>query len=175
MVYLQNETLHMQDATITINLKTFDFHTTYSKTLKCNVDSLSAIQINNFNYEDLVNEKEEQVFLECIATFENGYQIKQTEVFLPYKHLHLQKPDYFVNIQEFNEEIIIEVKTNTYAPFLELDFINLDAIFSDNYFDITSEEGAKISIAKADIKGNTKDIEQLKQELTTRSLYDSFI
>lgn len=175
MVYLQNETLHMQDATITINLKTFDFHTTYSKTLKCTVDSLSAIQIYNFNYEDLVKEKEEQVFLECIATFENGYQIKQTEVFLPYKHLHLQKPDYFVNIEEFNEEIIIEVKTNTYAPFLELDFINLDAIFSDNYFDITSEEGAKISIAKADIKGNTKDIEQLKQELTTRSLYDSFI
>lgn len=174
-VYLQNESLKNQSAEVTLTLKTFNFQEIQKRKLIMNVKELSSLRVLSCDYESLVKEREHKVFLECKVLFSEGYKVVQTELFTYYKYLQLQKPIYNLEVSGTKEKYLIKVKTNTFTPFLEIDFQGMDGILSDNYFDITGEEGNEVFIEGKNIwNEDCVGIQQLKEKIIIRSLYDTY-
>ena len=69
----------------------------------------------------------------------------------------------------------IELVSNVYAAFVELDFDDADVIFSDNYFNITDKESKYVYFYQEDIlNGEFQNAEDVKQRLRVRTLWDSY-
>ena len=102
--------------------------------------------------------------------FEDGNVVKQVETLLPYKYLDLKKPKIEVQVQEKEDAYILQVTSDVFAPFVELDFEDADAIFSDNYFHFTVEM-REVVLRKKDVRnGNFTDDMELQERLRVRSL-----
>lgn len=102
--------------------------------------------------------------------FEDGNVVKQVETLLPYKYLDLKKPEIEVQVQEKEDAYILQVTSDVFAPFVELDFEDADAIFSDNYFHLTGEM-REVVLRKKDVRnGNFTDAMELQERLRVRSL-----
>jgi len=63
------------------------------------------------------------------------------------------------------------VKSKAYARFVGLDFKERDAIFSDNYFDLSAGISRIVTIAKKDLD-KPATAEELRAQLTVRSVFD---
>ncbi len=63
------------------------------------------------------------------------------------------------------------VKSKANAHFVGLDFKERDAIFSDNYFDISAGITRTVTIAKKDLD-KPASAEELRAQLTLRSVFD---
>ncbi|WP_269473525.1 glycoside hydrolase family 2 protein [Paenibacillus odorifer] len=63
------------------------------------------------------------------------------------------------------------VKSKAYARFVGLDFKERDAIFSDNYFDLSAGVSRIVTVAKQDLD-KPATAEELRAQLTVRSVFD---
>ena len=89
---------------------------------------------------------------------------------MPYKYLDLKKPEIEVQVQEKEDAYILQVTSDVFAPFVELDFEDADVIFSDNYFHLTGEM-REVVLRKKDVRnGNFTDAMELQERLRVRSL-----
>ncbi|MNO06760.1 hypothetical protein D3C81_2286820 [compost metagenome] len=61
--------------------------------------------------------------------------------------------------------------SEAYARFVELDFAGLDAIFSDNYFDLSAGTRKTVTVAKSALS-RPAGLTELQERLTVRSVYD---
>jgi len=90
--------------------------------------------------------------------------------FVPNKHLALRKPALAVNVTAEDDQVVIELRADTLARFVEIAFDGADAIFSDNYFDVPA--GRSRTVTATLPAGWTT--EQATQAIQVRSLYDAF-
>ena len=105
-----------------------------------------------------------------------GYpeQIHEVEVLAPYKHLELAQPEYKIQVTREAKGYAIHIKSNTFVPFVELDFKDADVIFSDNYFHITGDT-VTVNFKDEDVQeGTFSDAEDVKTRLCVRSLRESY-
>ena len=134
------------------------------------------------DYGDLIKRQKQEVFIELSYTDSTGRSQIETETFVPYKHMHLKKPQIGVSVKETEETFEIILKTDTFAPFVELDLYSNDAVFSDNYFHLTGTEERIICLRKDEITQyrtnrnhrEIKSAEDLLSELKVRSLRDTY-
>nr|WP_147614460.1 glycoside hydrolase family 2 protein [Paenibacillus odorifer] len=63
------------------------------------------------------------------------------------------------------------MKSKAYARFVGLDFKERDAIFSDNYFDLSAGVSRIVTVAKQDLD-KPATAEELRAQLTVRSVFD---
>lgn len=96
-----------------------------------------------------------------------------TVLFVKSKHYSFIDPKINVEIREESDRFILTVNAAAYARSVELMLTGADAIFSDNYFDLDSTQGAQVEILKSDLSENIT-LPQLKEQLKVRSLYDTF-
>ncbi len=173
--HIQNESRSDKKCKVVMTLKRMDFTVIKQDTFEAKVPALSALKLGERDYTELVAGIEEQVFVEAVFTDEDGYQSTEIEIFVRFKHLSLEKADICVKVTEEQEEFVLEITSNRLACFLELDFEDADAIFSDNYFCLAGEKPKTVSISKSDIQGsmfgNARDLEQ---RLRIRSLKDTY-
>ena len=78
-----------------------------------------------------------------------------------------------IDIKETANSFILEITCKAYAKFIEIDLKEIDAIFSDNYFDLSAGKIKTIEVKKEDLS-RLVSIEELKQQLKIRSLFDTF-
>lgn len=117
---------------------------------------------------------EETVFAEGKVTFEDGTEARNVEVLLPYKHLSLKKPSISVETEEAEDSFVLRLTSDVFAPFVELDFDDVDVIFSDNFFHLTGKT-YEVKILKKDIcKGQLANADDVKNRLRIRSLADTY-
>ena len=69
------------------------------------------------------------------------------------------------------DKFIIEVCSKAYAKFVELDLKTADAVFSDNYFDISA---GVTKIIEINTLSESLTLAELKQQLKVRSLFDTY-
>ena len=118
---------------------------------------------------------EEEIFVEGVMRLPDGTIKREVETLLPYKYINLQKAKIETKVSEENDAYIIRVQSNVFAPFVELDFLDADVIFSDNYFYLTDREEHAIRLEKKDIiKGRFESGDDLKNRLKVRSLADTY-
>ena len=77
-------------------------------------------------------------------------------------------------MKENTDAFILKLKSDVFAPFVELDFADADVVFDDNYFFLTGEE-YEVKIEKSEIyKGTFADAQDVKNRLQVRTLADTY-
>ena len=95
-------------------------------------------------------------------------------LFCPNKHLELTSPGITQEITAqdgtLSDTVAITLRATSLARFVELDFEEVDVVFSDNYFDLSPNQPITITAPLPD--GWT--VEQVQEELKITSLIDSY-
>ena len=130
--YVTNETASDIKVKAVIRIKKFDFSVIDSVEREIKAGSFSAAEIAEINAPVSYD-----TFIEAVFYYEDGAVSSETAVTVPYKHLELKKPDIKVEFGGGKVHII----SDTYTPFVFLDFDDGDALFENNMFDITGPEG----------------------------------
>ena len=173
--HLQNETLTDMKCTVTVSLKLMDFTVIDTETLELTISALSAVQVAKKDYSELIAGKEDKVFVEAVIIDEYDNCSTEVEIFIPFKHLMLEQPSVTFVVAEEEERYLISLKAERLACFVELDFAESDAIFSDNYFYLSGNEPKTIELRKADLRGEEiKDAKELEGKLLVRNLRDTY-
>ncbi|GJM77611.1 hypothetical protein HMSSN139_01070 [Paenibacillus sp. HMSSN-139] len=94
-----------------------------------------------------------------------------TVLFVKPKHFGFVDPGIQAAITEEEECFRITLGSEAYARFVELDFTGLDAIFSDNYFDLSAGTRKTVTVAKSALS-RPAGLTELQERLTVRSVYD---
>ncbi len=90
--------------------------------------------------------------------------------FVPNKHLALTKPRLQWEVEDEQAgRALIRLRTASLARFVELSLSGADAVFSDNYFDLSPNRERRVSVPLPD----GWDLNQLRTALQVRSLYES--
>ncbi|MHB8131278.1 MAG: beta-mannosidase [Mobilitalea sp.] len=173
--HIQNEKLMNKVCKVEITLKTMDYTVLHQDNYELTVSALTAVKIAERDYSDLIAGKEDKVFVEAVFTDEDGYQSTEVEIFVPFKHLSLEQPNITFDIVEEKDRYLISLSAERLACFVELDFADSDAIFSDNYFYIAGSLTKLVTLMKSDIKGTEiKDAKELADKLLVRNLRDTY-
>jgi beta-mannosidase len=90
--------------------------------------------------------------------------------FCPNKHLELVDPDLSFDLIQQDDELVCQVAAQSLARFVELSLVGVDAVWSDNYFDVPA--GRMVSVTCPLPEGWTLD--RAREALRARSLYNSF-
>jgi beta-mannosidase len=139
------------------------------------LDALSTREIISLDYSYTLNTKQKQreTYLEFILTVDDNVISCGTVLFVKSKHFALLDPQISTVVSEEKDRFIIEVSSKAFARFVELDLKDADAIFSDNIFDLSAEKVKKVEIKKENLSQELT-LEVLKEQLTVRSLFDTF-
>jgi beta-mannosidase len=173
--HIQNERMTDKKCKVTMTLRRMDFTELREDVFEAVVPALTAVKLGETDYSNLVNGQESQVYIEAVFTDEDGYQSIEVEIFVRFKHLSLEKSNITVKVVEEKEQFALALSSDRLACFVELDFDTTDAIFSDNYFYLTSMEPKVIILRKSDIQGDQfTDAKDLASKLRIRSLRDTY-
>ena len=96
--------------------------------------------------------------------------IRQLATFVPNKHLELAAPQIETKATLAGEQLMLQLKSQTLARFVELELEGADVVFSDNYFDLPAGQSFSVSCSLPEGWA----LEQAEAALRIRSLYDSF-
>ena len=94
----------------------------------------------------------------------------QVATFAPNKHLSLVDPALTVNALQQDDQLVLELASSSLARFVELSLEGVDAVFSDNYFDVPIGRTANVTCPLPE----GWDLDRARAALRVRSLYDSF-
>jgi beta-mannosidase len=122
-----------------------------------------AERISDANRRDLV--------FVCELVHEHQRLALNVATFAPDKHLTLADPDINVDLSLEADVLALTVTASSLARFVELSFIGVDVVFSDNYFDLPAGRTVTVTCALPD----GWSAEQARQALRVRSLYDSYL
>ncbi len=179
--YVVNETRDFETRRVKISLQTMEFRLLHEEEHEVDLAPFSAMMVCEIDYTNLIAGIEDSVFVEAEFYDEDGnIQSTEIEVFVKYKYLNLEGSSISYSVIELADEYVIRMMAGGFAAFVELDLLQADAIFSDNYFHLTSKREKTIRLKKSDIRyldPNVSEIQnryELEQQLVIRTLKDTF-
>ena len=113
------------------------------------------------------------VYAEFTLTVDGKTVSAGTVLFVPVKYAQLRKPAIEAHIVEASDRYLIELSTDHYAKSVELSIDGHDAIFGDNYFDLSPGRSYKVELLKADLEV-PMSIDRLRELLRVRSIIDTY-
>lgn len=143
--------------------------TVYTNSQPCEVSAFTEQVICEQNFAEYISGHEREYYLE--------YSIKEgvvaptegTLLFAPEKHFKFKKPSIKAEVAGSDRRFSVTLSANCFVKNLELSFDGVDAVFSENYFDITSSSPIKINVT---VIGGLETAYHLNQALRLRSVYD---
>lgn len=174
--YVANETLKEAEYEVEVALKTLDFKVIRSQKTRGVIDRLSSKEVLAFDFTaDMENYNPQEVFCAVTYIHGDGRIQRETEVFVPYKHMNLRKPQIKTQVKDMGDAYEISLYADTFVNYTALDFADVDAIFSDNFVAISGEGPVVIRLNKEDITGGTfTDAEDLQKRLMVKNINDSY-
>lgn len=180
-VYVQNETRDIEPRRVKISLQTFDFRLLHEAEYQVEIMPGGVELVCQIDYTEYIAGIENRVFME--ATFydeEDNVVSNEIEVFVPYKRLALENSSISYSVIELPDEYVIRMMSGGFAAFVELDLRQADAVFSENFFHLTSKREKAVRLKKSDIRYlnvGTPEIQngfELEQQLVIRTLRDTY-
>ncbi|MNZ99900.1 hypothetical protein D3C78_1192440 [compost metagenome] len=137
------------------------------------IAALSTAEFEQLDFGRILDSKQKkrETYLEYSFEVEGETKSGGTVLFVKPKHFSFVNPELETVLTEEEEQFVITVKATAYARFVCLDFKERDAIFSDNYFDMSGGTTRTITIAKKDLD-KPATAEELRAQLTVRSVFD---
>lgn len=177
-LYIENETKNEVFWQGEILLKNMDMEVVHKVSAQGSTKDFRSQKILDMDIREMdrlkISDPEEQVFFEGKVVFEDGRVSKNIETVVPFKYLELKRPKIQVSVDETEEGYEISLSSDVFAAFVELDFEDVDVIFSDNYFHLTDREPYKIHLKKEDIRnGEFQGAEDVRKRLKIRSVADT--
>jgi len=188
-VYLENETFGEQECDASLRVRDMGFHVLKEWHVNdVKVEAFRAKELLSCVFQtefvDTGFADADNLFLEAEVILGNsglslmdtdGIVLTDTDTLVPYKYLELEKPHFTTEVSELADCFVITVRSDVFAPFVELDFADADVIFSDNFFTISNARPVEVRLDKSDIlRGNFADAADLKKRLVLTSVADTF-
>lgn len=179
--YIQNETRDFETRRVRVSLQTMDFRLLHEAEYEVEIPPFDVMKICEIDYSELIVGIENKVFVEAEFFDEDGEVVStEIDVFTPYKYLDLDGSSISYSVIELPDEYVIRMMAGGFVAFVELDLLQADAVFSDNYFHLTSKREKTIRLKKDDIRYLSPSVSEiqngyeLEQQLVIRTLRDTF-
>ncbi|MDP4181508.1 MAG: glycoside hydrolase family 2 protein [Bacillota bacterium] len=175
-LHVTNDTLNTVNATLKWRL--IDSSTT-SELLQAenqiSVQPLTAVECAKLDFSETLNtdEKKRNIYLDFKLVEGESTISSGAVLFAPAKHFNFRNPHLEVVVSEEADSFKVTVKAECFAKYIELDLKETDCIFSDNYFDLSGRETKDVFVTKETLSKRIS-FDQFINELTARSLYDSY-
>lgn len=117
----------------------------------------------------LTDHNERELFLSLSFSESSGLKFREFHFFAPYKYLNIRDPRLNIDVKEETNQFYVEIKAENPAFFVELDFSEIDLLFSENYFHLDGLGSRIITIEKGQWNHET-----LKKQIQVRSLFDTY-
>lgn len=178
-VYLANETFAKQRCTAVLRVRDMAFGVIAQWQAKAQVQALRACELLRCGMDAMPFDNGSgdkcSLFLEAEVVLDDGTVLTDVDTFVPYKHMELPKPKFTIEVEETKDSFEITVRSDVFAPFVEMDFADADVIFSDNFFTISNEKPVSVRLEKGDIlRGSFADAADLKARLTVVSVAETY-
>ncbi|MDD2503485.1 MAG: glycoside hydrolase family 2 protein [Clostridia bacterium] len=140
------------------------------------LDKFSSLEHLRLDLSNILDsdEKKRSCYLEFILEIDGDVLSTGTVLFVPAKHFKFVPPKLQAKVKETQDKFIIFVTSKAFAKNIELDFKTLDGVLSDNFFDLSANNMKIVEMRKADLSRSVS-IEEIKKELTLRSLIDTYV
>jgi len=173
-LFVHNETLFGKQGKVIVKLRDKNFNSLYEDTVYVSLESLSAAMIYKKDFEELVGSEKlkSETFLEAVLEVDGNVISKTSHIFVKAKHFDFDKVSYRISTCDEDERVKINIKSSSYARFVELSLGKGNCVFSDNYFDILSQEGATVYLDKKDIA--PEELNDIQNLIKVRSIADSY-
>nr|WP_067932841.1 glycoside hydrolase family 2 protein [Alicyclobacillus kakegawensis] len=107
-------------------------------------------------------------------SFETGDGVRQGTLLLaPAKHFEFVNPRLSVAVEDAGDAFVVRVSAQAYAKYVALDLSGADAVFSDNFFDLSADAPRTITVAKSSLS-RPLSRDEFAQALQVTSLYDTY-
>ncbi len=180
-VYIQNETRDIETRRVKVSLQTFDFRLLHEAEYTVEIMPGQVEFVCQTDYSEYIQGIENRVFVEAIFYDEDDEVVSnEIEVFVPYKRLALDTSSISYSVIELPDEYIIRMMSGGFAAFVELDLRQADAVFSENFFHLTSKREKAVRLKKSDIRYlevGAPEIQngyELEQQLVIRTLRNTY-
>lgn len=173
--WLHNDTLEPRQRRLEVTLLDTDFRVLWQTEGTFTAAPLSAVNCIQADFSPWLQQPGSRNHLVARCRMYEGDRLleERTTLFVKPKHFRYGTPVYNVSARETDDAFLFTVKSDRFCQYTELCFTDLDAVFSDNFFDITAPEGVTVSVPKAGLPaGVTAD--SLLRSLTVRSVADSY-
>ncbi|GGF86387.1 beta-mannosidase [Paenibacillus albidus] len=137
------------------------------------IAALSTAEFEQLDFGHILDtkDKKREAYLEYALVVNGEAKSQGTVLFVKPKHFRFADPEIEAVLAEEEDRFVITVKSKAYARFVELGFKEADAIFSDNYFDMSAGVERTVTVAKKDL-GKPATADELRAQLTVRSVFD---
>ncbi|MDO5335901.1 MAG: glycoside hydrolase family 2 protein [Eubacteriales bacterium] len=173
--WAENETQENCTCQVQMLLQTLNFTVLYSEANEVDVPALSSVRVMDRDFAELISGRENQVFVQCVFVFDQKGEKKrstETELFVPFKYLKLRKPDLKAELAREDGEYRITLTSDTFTPFVNIDFGERDAILSDNFFSVTAPEKYVVTIKSLREPENPK--KSLEEDLILQTVQSTY-
>ena len=169
-IYVTNDTLEDMKATVEWKLRTNDSKVVKEGKFVQDVESLTAKNCEALTF-DLSKEAMRETYLEATLYIDGQEYSSTTVLFTPPKHFEFLNPNLQTHVIEDGETFVIHVSADAFAKYVELDLVDADCKFSNNYFDISAGDTKTFVVNKSSLS-EPLTLEAFKDQLVTRSAYD---
>ncbi|MCL6456365.1 MAG: glycoside hydrolase family 2 protein [Gorillibacterium sp.] len=135
--------------------------------------AFSSIKVDQLDLEHMLDTKtkKRETYLEYAFIVAGETKSEGTVLFVKPKHFSFADPQIETLIREEANRFVVTIKSKAYARFVELSFRELDAIFSDNYLDLSAGVEKTVYIEKKQFS-MPASIEEIKEQFKIRSVFD---
>ncbi|OBZ14712.1 glycoside hydrolase [Bacillus sp. FJAT-27264] len=174
-LHVTNETLNETTGHLSWRLLNTRSELIQSGELAVSVDALSTQEITNLDFGSVLDTKQKlrESYLEFDYIVDGNSVSGGTVLFVKSKHFNYLDPQISSSVSETEEQFIVEVKSESLAKFVELSLSDADSLWSDNIFDLSASAAKTVTVQK-DSLSEQLTLEAFKEQLTVRSLFDTF-
>ncbi len=144
-------------------------YTVFCDSIDCEISAFEARELYTADLSEYISGHERDYYIEYYLKEGTSVISRRTALFVPEKHFNFKKPKLKTVISGQERSFSITLSADCFVKDMEIDFDGVDALFSDNYFDLTSEAPVKISFT---VSGGIETSYHLKDVLSLRSVYD---
>ncbi len=143
--------------------------TVYKNSEPLEFDGMSAKKLFTRDLSEYVRGHEQEYFLEYSLREGTTLICSDVLLFVPEKHFAFEDPKITWEVAGADKKFSLTVTAKNFAKDVEFDLEGVDAVFSDNYLNITSGAPVKITL---NVLSGVETALHLRDALRIRSIYD---
>ena len=165
---ISNERRKPFDGRFTYSVIDASLNVLFTDSFDVSVDAMSTADIHTADLSSVVAGRENECVVVYSATDGVGAKSGGTTLLVKPKSFGFREPGIKCEINGNGTSFTATLTAEAYARSVEIDFETVDAVFEDNYLDLTSTAPVRIHFTTREVT----NVETLRRELRLRSVYD---
>ncbi|WP_342664397.1 beta-mannosidase [Alicyclobacillus herbarius] len=138
------------------------------------VAALSAEKVVDLDLSDFFADMDTRRRTYLEYTLETVEGVRQgTLLFVPAKHFEFADPHLSAAVEDLGDAFAVRVSAEAYAKYVALDLVGADAVFSDNFFDLSADAPRTVTVPKSSLS-QPMSLAEFSKSLQVTSLYDTY-